>query len=190
MFCWLHRWCTLGHGRLWPIQFWPIHFWSKLVFSVLAILGQSFWAFLANPFLANLCCVCCVCVRFCFRGCCGGVVVLWCCGGVQDFRGCVCSLGPRTPPPRTALHRTAQNFAHFSSPATIFFLSSLSWEVLSWNFGDVFEGLGCRVNHHRPRTPNVHISGPSWPKSNWPKSNCRSRASPPTDRPASKSMSR
>ena len=41
-------------------------------------------------------------------------------------------------------------FRSFPSPATIFFLSSLSWGSSSWNFGGVFEGRGfglssCRV---------------------------------------------
>ena len=54
----------------------------------------------------------------------------------------------------------AQNFAFFPSPATIFFLP-LSWRVLSWNSGGVFEGqdtqmctfglLGCRVKPREGR---------------------------------------
>ena len=48
---------------------------------------------------------------------------------------------PQTPPPPDPLRRTAQNFAlFFPSPATIFILSSLSWEVFSLNFGGIFEG--------------------------------------------------
>ena len=42
----------------------------------------------------------------------------------------------------------AQNFAlFFPSPATIFFLSSLSWGS-SWNCGGVFEGRGPQINVH------------------------------------------
>ena len=52
---------------------------------------------------------------------------------LKDFRGCVQDFG-RTPPLcRTPLPK---NFAlFFSSPATIFILSSLSWGVLSLNYG-------------------------------------------------------
>ena len=83
----------------------------------------------------DVCVVCVVCVVW---------LVLWCCGGVQDFRGCSPTSLLRTPcpHPRTRFRRTAQNFAlFFPSPTTIF----IDW-VLTLNFG--------------PRTPNVHISGP------------------------------
>ena len=54
----------------------------------------------------DLCVVCVVCVVW---------LVLWCCGGVQDFRGCSPTPLPRTPRPhpRTPFRLTAQNFALF-----------------------------------------------------------------------------
>ena len=41
---------------------------------------------------------------------------------------------------RTALPRDRPQIRLFPSPAPIFFLSSLTLEVFSWNFGGVFEG--------------------------------------------------
>ena len=84
--------------------------------------------------------------------------MLFCCAVVQLFWLCwVCCVScvvccfvrsfhfPPDPPSagplrRTTLFVTAQNFAlFFSLPATIFILSSLSWGVLSLNFGGVLK---------------------------------------------------
>ena len=74
----------------------------------MTFLANPFWA---NPCLANLCvvcvvcvvCVCVVCVLCVSCALCAFLFswVLWCCGGVQDFRGCVQDVGAPSPPPGT-----------------------------------------------------------------------------------------
>ena len=85
---------------------------------------------LANPIVANPFFECVVVVGFggkvfyvvCF--CLFVVCVWWVCSG---------------PLRRTPLRPTAQNFALFFSPATVFILFSLSCWSFSLNFGGVFE---------------------------------------------------
>ena len=106
--------------------------------------GQSiFGQFVLCVCVVFVCCVCVLCVLCVFctflfswvLWCCG-VVVLWVCPRFG------CSPRPlltRTPPPPD---RPKFRALFFPSPATIFILSSLSLEVLSLNFGGVFEVRG------------------------------------------------
>ena len=105
--------------------------YALLPWTVMADFGQSnlpirFWPICVV-------CVLCLCVVFMCVVC----VVLWCCGGVQNFRGFVQDFGA-PPLPRTALSGTAQNFALFFSLArhTFHSFSSLGSRFVEfwWHF--------------------------------------------------------
>ena len=156
----------------WATEFGQTDFGQRLCFSGMADFGQNrVWP---KPTLAKtdfgqtefdlwccvlcvVCCVLCVCV-WCVVCLCVCVLCVVCCCCVLLFVCCLCvgvvcwfhgTALPGTALPGTALPTTAQNFALFSPlPPQCSFFSSLSWVVLSWNFGGVFEA---------PEHSNVHV---------------------------------